>query len=296
MSEKKFIIAGIGEILWDVLSPTDKRLGGAPANFAYYAGKFGAESYPVSSIGNDSDGNEILSVMKKNGLSTDYISRNSHPTGVVNVNLDSQGKPCYKIKEDVAWDHVEMTAKLLDLSKKLDAVCFGTLAQRSADSRKTIQKFISGTNPECIRILDINLRQNYFNLASICESLDMSDILKLNDEELPVVSKMMSLEGDEGKIIHALMEKFKLDIVILTKGAKGARIVSRTEDISEIPTKKVDIVDTVGAGDSFTAVVAVGLLQKKDLSNILSEANEVAGIVCSQSGAMVEFSSKSISS
>ncbi|OGV53450.1 MAG: hypothetical protein A2X45_24255 [Lentisphaerae bacterium GWF2_50_93] len=289
MSEDKFIIAGIGEILWDVLSPTHKRLGGAPANFAYYAGKFGAESYPVSSIRNDSDGNEILSEMKGKGIKTNHISRNSYPTGMVNVELDPQGKPCYTIKEDVAWDHIKATRELIDLSKEVDAVCFGTLAQRSVDSRKTIRKFISGTKPECIRILDINLRQNYFDLDIILTSLEMADILKISDEELPVVAKMMDLTGNETQIITVIMKNYNLDFLILTKGSKGARLVSRNSDISMKPSVSIKIADTVGAGDSFTAVVAVGLLKKKPLEEVLCKANEVAGIVCSQSGATVEL-------
>ncbi len=295
MPENKFIVAGIGEILWDVLGPDRKRLGGAPANFAYYAGKLGTESYPVSSIGQDSLGDEILSEMRKYDLSIDYISRNTHPTGIVDVELDSHGKPCYVIKENVAWDHVAFTPKLIALSRKVDAVCFGTLAQRSENSRKTILEFVSGTKPECIRILDVNLRQKYFSSASISDSLKLANLLKISDEELPVVSEMMSLAGNEDKAIQGLMEKFDLDMVVLTKGSKGARIVSRTEDVSSVPSKKVKVIDTVGAGDSFTGAVAVGLLKKKSLSDILSGANEVAGIVCSQSGAMVELPSKIIS-
>ncbi len=293
MLDKKFIVAGIGEILWDVLGPNNRRLGGAPANFAYYAGKFGAESYPVSSVGSDSDGEEILSELKSHRLGTDYISKNSFPTGIVDVELDSHGKPCYVIKENVAWDHVELSSKLVELAKKTDAVCFGTLAQRSEETRKTILKFVSGTNPECIRILDINLRQHYFNIASISESLKLANVLKINDEELPVVAKMMSLKGNEDQLIKGLMKKFDLDVFVLTKGSKGARIIRGSEDVS-VPSKKVRVVDTVGAGDSFTGVVAIGLLKKKRLEEILSKANVVAGIVCSNSGAMVKIPRKII--
>lgn len=277
-------VVGIGELLWDML-PEGKQLGGAPANFAYHAQALGAKSYVISAVGNDESGNEILAELDLVGLSNEYIQIDKeHPTGTVDVTLDETGKPDYIIHEKVAWDNISFTKELNELASKANAVCYGTLAQRSQKSRATILNFIKATPPECWRVFDINLRQTYFKPEIVKETLSLSNCLKLNDDELPEVAKMCSLTGTESDLLLTLLNQFNLKVIALTKGEKGSLLFSGEKN-TFLEAPQVNVIDTVGAGDAFTAALIVGLLKNVPLQTIHYNANRLAAYVCTQKGA-----------
>jgi fructokinase len=282
---RKFRLVGLGEVLWDML-PGGKKLGGAPANFAYQAQALGGEGFVVSCIGDDELGEEILEQLKGVGLDTKYIAIDSqHPTGTVSVELDKEGKPTYIIHENVAWDFMLVSDEMMKLAAQADGVCYGSLGQRSAISRETIKRFLAMTQKECVRVYDINLRQAYYSREIIDEMLKISTVLKLNDDELKIVAQLLGIKGDETTELEELRQRYGLKMIVLTKGAKGSRLYTMDADSMHkgIATK---VVDTVGAGDAFTAAVALGMLAGESLDKINERANKVASFVCSQSGAM----------
>lgn len=284
-----FTVVGIGELLWDMF-PEGKRLGGAPANFAYHCKAFGAESYPVSCVGDDDPGREILQALDTHDIDVSFIAVDSeHPTGTVSVQVDENGKPDYIIHENAAWDHMPLTEEMIMLAKKTDAVCFGSLAQRSKTSRTTIRKFLLETRPDCIKIYDINFRQHYYSRDLIEDMLALSTVLKLNDEELMVVAELMGFCGEEKALIEQIASRYSLDIIALTKGDAGSCLYQGRR-YSEHKGYDTKVVDTVGAGDSFTAALAAGLLLNYDLDKINDLANKTAAYVCSQPGAMPKMS------
>ncbi len=276
------IIVGIGEILWDLL-PSGKELGGATANFAYHAFRLGAEGWAVSAIGDDPLGEEIISRLCEKKLKT-IIEVTDKPTGTVQVSLDGTGVPSYNIMEDVAWDNIPFTDNMRALAERADAICFGSLAQRM-NSRQTVRMFIRAAGAKVLKIFDINLRQHYFGKEVIEESLQMADILKINDEEFKVVKDMFGLEGGEVKVCRSLIDNYGLILVILTKGAAGSEVITM-EDVITQEAVEVDVVDTVGAGDAFTAAFTVCYLRGKSLSDCQRIASETAAYVCSNKGAM----------
>lgn len=281
----KPIVVGIGELLWDLL-PTGKALGGAPANFCYHAQALGAEAIIVSCIGRDLEGDEAIYRLTSLGLTTAYIGRDeARPTGTVSVSLDAAGKPSYVIHENVAWDYIPGTPEILALASRTDAVCFGTLAQRSEVSRSTIRSFLKATRPQTIRLLDLNLRQTFYDRKIIEDSLHMATVLKLSDDELPVLAGLLSLEGDPLSLVEELGRRYRLKIVALTKGAKGSLLYAEDRFFAH-HGYAVDVVDTVGAGDAFAAALALGLLEGRDFDAINEKANRLAAFVCSQAGAM----------
>lgn len=284
----KFKVAGIGELLWDLL-PKGKQLGGAPCNFAYHASQAGCESFVVSAVGTDKLGKEILTIFDELAIDKTYIQQTEDfPTGTVTVSLDGNGIPSYIIHENVAWDNIAWNSSLEALAKSVDAVCFGSLAQRDTVSRQTILNFLNTTKTGCLRVFDINLRQSFYNKETILKSLNLANILKLNDDELPLVAKIIGLQGNDDELLSQLMNSFSLKMIALTKGAKGSLLMTENEKtIMEVP--KVKIADTVGAGDAFTAVLIAGLLQKEELNKIHESATSVAAFVCTQDGAMPEY-------
>lgn len=285
---RKHIIVGIGEILWDVFE-RDRQLGGAPANFAYHCKMLGAASYIISCIGDDEPGKKIIDTLKNKGLSSDYIAISpEYPTGMVTVAVDDKGKPDYVIHENAAWDHIPLTDAMVLLAGQADAVCFGSLAQRTERSREMIRQFLSTVRPDCIKMFDINLRQHYYSRATIKQSLEIANVLKLNDEELPVIAGMFDINGRQSEVPFAMLKTFDLNLIVLTMGRNGSRLISRSEDSFFEGIRVKQIADTVGAGDSFTAAVAVGLLRGEKLDTINRQANQLAAYVCSQPGAMPE--------
>uniref|UniRef100_UPI004028F378 carbohydrate kinase family protein n=1 Tax=Candidatus Cryptobacteroides bacterium TaxID=3085639 RepID=UPI004028F378 len=278
-------IIGLGEILWDML-PTGKQLGGAPANFAYHVCRLGGNGWAVSAISDDELGREIKSTLSAKKLNT-ILEEVNEPTGTVQVTLNAAGVPTYDITEGVAWDHIPFTERIGDLAKETSAVCFGTLAQRSPESRATIHEFIENMPAGSLKVYDINLRQNYYDEKIISDSLRLADILKINDEELDIVSKMLSLSGTQEERCRAISRAFNLKFVILTKGGDGSEVV--LEDKVHISRPgKIDIVDTVGAGDSFTAAFILAYLRGESLEKAHTLATEVSSYVCTKAGAMPE--------
>lgn len=281
---KKPLIIGIGELLWDIL-PTGKKAGGAPVNFVYHATAAGAEAYAISAVGNDTLGDEILEEVKRIDINR-LIERVDYPTGTVQVTLEA-GIPDYNIIENVAWDHIPLTKPMEEIARKADAVCFGTLAQRSEVSRNNIQQLLSIVSEQALRVLDINLRPPHFSKEVIETSLKKCNILKINDEELDVLSSMFAIEsGNVEEICERFVEKFKHKMLILTAGADYSLIVS-PEESSRIKTPNVSVVDTVGAGDSFTGTFIASLLQGKSLRQAHQAAVDRAAFVCTRAGAWV---------
>ena len=283
------MIVGMGEALWDVL-PEGKKIGGAPANFAYHVSQFGFNSRVVSAIGDDELGNEILENFSEKNLNF-LIGKVPYPTGTVQVELDSEGIPCYDIKEDVAWDNIPFTPELEELAKDTQAVCFGSLAQRSAVSRETINKFLDtmSTDKGQLKIFDINLRQNFYTEEILCNSMKRCNVLKINDEELEIVSRMFGYQDiDFQDKCWILLAKYNLKMLILTCGVNGSYVFTPGE-VSFVETPKVNVADTVGAGDSFTATFVAAVLKGKKVSEAHKLAVEVSAYVCTQNGAMPIF-------
>ncbi|WP_394793212.1 carbohydrate kinase [Armatimonas sp.] len=283
----KPVIVGLGEVLWDLL-PHGKFLGGAPANFAFHASQLGAEGIVASAIGRDDDGRAIQAQLAGLGLDTRYLQWSDAPTGTVTATLDAEGKATYTIHEDTAWDDFRASAEWDALAKHTDAVCFGSLAQRTPGSRGILRRFVQLTPPHCLRLFDINLRQHYFGHATIHFSLQLAHIFKLNDEELPVVAALLELPDNEAETITALWEHYPtLQVVALTRGASGSTLFTRfrRSDHPGYPLAAGVVPDTVGAGDAFTAALAVGLLRFEDLDTIHARASRIASFVCSQPGA-----------
>ena len=282
MSKK--VIVGIGEILWDML-PGGKALGGAPANFAYHAQRLGEEGWAVSAIGDDPLGAEIMDIVAEKELHH-IIAVTDKPTGTVQVELDGKGVPSYNITEDVAWDNIPFTPEMEALAARADAVCFGSLVQRMS-SRSSILRFLRATRPEALKVFDINLRQHYYSPEVIEESLRLADILKINDDEIRIVADMFGLGDDDTAACRLLMERYSLRLVILTRGAEGSEVITAREVIPQA-VGEVKVVDTVGAGDSFTAAFVVAYLRGLPLSEAQRLASETASYVCSCKGAMPE--------
>jgi len=279
---KKKVIVGIGEILWDML-PSGKALGGAPANFAYHAQRLGEEGWAVSAIGDDTLGTEIMDIVNEKKLHN-IIAVTDKPTGTVQVELDDKGVPSYNIMEDVAWDNIPFTPDMEALAARADAVCFGSLVQRMG-SRDSVLKFLRATRPETLRVFDINLRQHYYSPEQVDESLRLSDILKINDEEIRIIADMFGIEGNDTVVCRTLIDRFGIKLVILTKGADGSEVITATRSVPQ-KACKVKVVDTVGAGDSFTAAFVVAYLRGDSLADAQRLANETAAYVCSCKGAM----------
>ena len=283
------IIVGMGEALWDVL-PEGKKIGGAPANFAYHVSQFGFDSRVVSAVGNDDLGDEILKVFKEKQLKHQLQTVN-YPTGTVQVTLDDNGIPCYDIKEGVAWDNIPFTDDLKRLALSTRAVCFGSLAQRNEVSRTSINRFLD-TMPDGegqLKIFDINLRQGFFTKDIIRDSCQRCNVLKINDEELVAISRLFGYPGiDLQDKCWILLAKYNLKMLILTCGTNGSYVFTPGV-VSFQETPKVPVADTVGAGDSFTATFTAALLKGKSVPEAHKLAVEVSAYVCTQSGAMPEL-------
>ena len=278
------VIVGIGEILWDML-PSGKVIGGAPANFAYHAQELGESSIVVSCVGNDELGREIISSLEKKDMPTEflYIDK-SHPTGVVSARINKEGKPSYLIQEEVAWDYIPTSTLMRELAFKSVAVCFGTAAQRSQLSRMTIQTFVGLMEQDSIRVFDINLRQNFYSQDVIETSLSLANVLKLNVNELSVVKKLLRLNGDEKKILNDLSRKYSLNLIALTRGREGSILFAEGKT-SNHEGHKINVEDTVGAGDAFVAGLVTGMLRGYELDDLHNKANRVASYICSKHGA-----------
>jgi len=282
--KQSYYIVGIGELLWD-LFPDGSRFGGAPVNFACHAAALGANVHVVTGIGNDPLGRQAREALQSHGVSAEGVAIfDEYSTGRVDVVVDAAGKATFSFAPNVAWDHLSWSPTLERLAARCDAVCFGTLGQRSAESRRTIQQFVRAPPSVALRIFDINLRPPYYSEEVIRQSLDLAKILKLNDDELPILASLCDVSGTDVEILNQLSQKWNLKLVALTRGSQGAMIV-RGSEISNCPGLKVAVKDTVGAGDAFTAALVLGLLRNDPLELINRRACEVAAYVCSCSGA-----------
>ena len=279
-------VVGMGEALWDML-PEGKKIGGAPANFAYHVSQFGLDSYVVSAVGEDELGTEILANFREKKLGC-RIERVPYPTGTVQVQLDGNGVPCYDIREGVAWDNIPFTLALESLARQTCAVCFGSLAQRSVVSCETINRFLDvmPDGPGRYKIFDINLRQGFYTKEILCNSMRKCNILKINDEELVTVSRMFGYPGiDLQDKCWILLAKYNLKMLILTCGVNGSYVFTPGE-VSFVETPKVEVADTVGAGDSFTAAFVASILKGLPIPDAHKIAVETSAFVCTQNGAM----------
>ena len=284
MTTMKQYIVGLGEALWDCL-PEGKKIGGAPGNFAFHAGQFGHDSIAISAIGNDKLGEETLAEFDKKHVNY-LMPMVDYPTGTVQVTLDEAGIPTYEIKEGVAWDNIPFTPEIEKVAKNCRAVCFGSLAQRSSVSRNTIQQFLDATPDDCLKIFDINLRQNFYNENIIRNSLKQCNILKINDEELVAIGRIFGYPGlDMENKCWLLIGKYNLDMLVLTCGVNGSYVFAPNL-VSFQETPKVDVADTVGAGDSFTGTFAAAILAGKCIAEAHSLAVEASAYVCTKNGAM----------
>ena len=280
---KPYVI-GLGEVLWDVL-PEGKKLGGAPANFAYHVSQFGYDTMAVSAVGHDVLGDETLEALNEKQLNF-CMPRVDYPTGTVQVTLDDEGVPTYVIREGVAWDNIPFTAELEDLAHHTSAVCFGSLAQRSPESRATIQAFLKALPENALKIFDINLRQNFYTRDLLVESMKACNILKINDEEVVVLGRLLEISGlDMQNNCWLLLGRFDLDALVLTCGVNGSYVFTKG-NVSYQETPKVEVADTVGAGDSFTAAFVAGWLSRKPIEEIHRAAVETRAFVCTSHGAM----------
>lgn len=283
---KNKLVVGMGEALWDML-PDGKKIGGAPANFAYHVSQFGIPSCAISAIGRDELGDELMQCFNDRSLNV-QMAKVDQPTGTVQVTLDANGIPQYEITENVAWDNIPFTPELAELASRTTAVCFGSLAQRSECSRNTIRRFINAMprTADTLIVFDINLRQHFYTPEILKESMQLCNILKINDEELEIVAKMFGEEGlSQEELCRKLLKDYNLRMLILTCGTNGSYVFSETES-SFRPTPKVEVADTVGAGDSFTGAFIASLLNGKTLQQAHETAVNTSAFVCTCHGAM----------
>lgn len=286
MHDGKYCIVGLGEILWD-LFPGGKQLGGAPANFAYCSSLLGNSGIAASRVGDDALGKEAQRKLTGLGLETSFIQvDDAHATGTVNVSVDRHGEPTFEISESVAWDFLAWDPAWQSLAKSADAVCFGSLAQRSPQARETIRAFLKAVRSGTARVFDVNLRQSFYSAAILSESIQLSDFVKLNHEELPRVLKILGLPetGNTKASAHLLLEAFQLRLVCVTRGSEGSIVVNQNEEDAH-PGFRVQVVDTVGAGDAFTAALVHHFLRGSSLSKMNEAANRMGSWVASEAGA-----------
>ena len=282
----KDVVVGMGEALWDIL-PEGKKIGGAPANFAYHVSQFGLPGCVVSAIGDDALGKEIIENFTSKGLNH-HIATVPYPTGTVQVEIDPAGIPQYEIKENVAWDNIPYTDSLEQLAARTRAVCFGSLAQRNVVSCNTINRFLDAMpkSDDSLVVFDVNLRQGFYNKDILYNSMSRCNILKINDEELVTVSRVFGYPGiDLQDKCRILLDKFNLDVLILTCGVNGSYVFV-PDSVSFLPTPQVDVADTVGAGDSFTAAFVANILKGRSVVEAHAKAVETSAYVCTKNGAM----------
>lgn len=279
------LMVGLGEILWDIL-PAGRILGGAPTNFAYMSNILGNRGVAASRLGDDPLGQEARQRLQSLGVTDEYVQHDhDFPTGTAEVLIDSTGQPTFTIRESVAWDCLQWTPAWQQLSSDANVICFGSLAQRTPASADTIDRFLRNTRPDALRIFDANLRQSYYDPAVLTRSLERSNILKLSDQELPVIASHLGLNNvNEEELVHGLIREFHLDLVCITRADRGSQLLSQSECVSH-PGFAVDVVDAVGAGDAFTACLAHYFVRGHALVEIAEYANRVASWVTTQQGA-----------
>lgn len=279
-------VVGLGEVLWDLL-PGGACLGGAPANFAYITTLMGDQGIVASRVGEDSRGLEALRRLEEMGLDIDHVQTDrEHPTGTVKVELDGNGQARFDIAKPVAWDFLHWTIGWERLAATADAICFGSLAQRSEQSRQTIRRFLEAASPAAVKIFDVNLRQSYYSQAILSESMQLANVVKFNEDELPRIMELLKLtHKDDLSSARKLIRDYGLAIVCVTRGGRGS-LLAQADDVSEHPGFKVHVADTVGSGDAFTAGLVHEYLHGASLNLMNEVANLVGAWVASEVGAM----------
>jgi fructokinase len=282
---KKFTTVGLGELLWDIF-PQGRQLGGAPANFAYMTSLLGDEGIVASRVGGDELGEEAKRRLQHLNLNTFYIQLDpTYRTGIVQVEVDAKGQPTFQIAQPVAWDAFEWTPAWQALAQKADAVCFGSLAQRCVQSRQTIFSFLKTIRPETTRVFDVNLRQSFYSAQILADSAKQADIIKLNNDELPTVVQLLGFPfHDEESAALWLLNTFHIKLVCITRGARGSLLISEYAK-HEHPGIRVQVADTVGSGDAFTAALVYHFLRRDSLATMNEAANRMGSWVASQTGA-----------
>ncbi len=280
-------VLGLGELLWDDF-PGGRQLGGAPANFAYHVQVQGVSAAPVSAVGKDVDGDALMDALASRGVDTRFVARVPKPTGVVDVTLSEGGKPTYEIRRDVAWDHIPATEGSMAAARGARAICFGTLAQRSPVSRETIRGLLSAAPAGCRKVFDVNLRGDFYDAETVRAGLEAATVLKLSDEEVEKVAELLGLPADETAFGDAVLERFDLELLVVTRGSEGSLLRTQTES-DEHPVVEAEVVSTVGAGDSFNAGIVSGLLKGLSLRELHDFAARLAAFVVTQEGAMPEI-------
>lgn len=284
MRRSRPVLVAAGEVLWDLL-PGGPQLGGAPSNLVHHAESLGAEGVLVSRVGRDERGDEILRRFRERGLSVDALQRDdAFPTGTASVTVDPDGQPRFALAAEVAWDHLVLDRAAADAARRADAICFGTLAQRSGISRESLRALLGLARPGALRVLDLNLRDPYWTEEVLLHSLSLADVLKVSEPELTRLAAFLALPNDLRDGVQELVRRFGLQGVAVTRGERGSVITARG-DWSEHPGMVVDVRDAVGAGDAFTAVLTLGLLRGEPLDELNRRANEIAAYVCTQPGA-----------
>lgn len=285
----KPVIVGLGEVLFDIVGSSEE-LGGAPANFAYHAGRLGAEAYIISTVGDDERGGRALKQLQDRGLATECITTlKGAETGYVRADIDAEGVASYHFPDDIAWDNLELNDHSLAVIGRADGICFGTLAQRSEQSRKTISRCLDLLPEKALKVYDINLRQDFYSKDTILKSLKYADILKLNDDEIIIVAELLDMSGSQLDILQSLVAEYDLKLAVLTRGAEGSLLVIPDSHSDYPGTAIEEVKDTIGAGDSFTASTLINFLAGEELNTINKKANELAALVCGHQGAMPEI-------
>ena len=291
MREQRLIL-GIGELLWDVL-PEGPRLGGAPANFTVMAGRLGNHAAILSRIGRDDLGRKAVAELDPLPTDTSHLQVDPvHETGRVTVTLND-GQPEYIIHKPAAWDFMELSDEWVQMAQRADAICFGSLAQRSPDSRQTIQTLAAQTSSACVRVFDVNLRAPFYSGEVVQESLELATVMKMNDAEVPQLMTLLGLPAEEALVTatlrlgaERLLAEFPtLEMVAVTRGGHGSLLVTR-DAWHEHPGVSIKVADTIGAGDAFTAAMTHYLLRGADLETLSEAGNRWGAWVASQSGAM----------
>ncbi len=289
-------VAGIGELLWDVVGEQES-MGGAPVNFVFNASQLGASAYAISAIGDDGRGNKAITILEDKGINVDCIQKTKQETGYVLASTDDEGVATYQFPDNVAWDNLTLNSSTCELIEKLDVICFGSLAQRSKTTKDTIYHYLTMVSSEreknldsikTLKVFDLNIRQNFYSQGIIKRSLQFANVLKLNDDELVIMQSLFALRGNQEEQLKQLLNDHGLLLVALTRGERGSILVTDSA-ISEHAGFPCKVVDTIGAGDAFTTVVALGLLKGLPLSRISHQANYLASFVCGQPGAMTDI-------
>ncbi|HEV7843123.1 MAG TPA: carbohydrate kinase [Pyrinomonadaceae bacterium] len=290
LAHAAFTVAGLGELIWDLL-PTGRQLGGAPTNFAYISRLLGNRAVVASRVGADELGREALARLERLGISTSYLQQDPlHPTGTVGVEIDEHGEPRFAVNQNSAWDYLEWNESWDELAHQIDVVCFGTLGQRQPQARETIIRFLKATRARALRIFDVNLRHSFFTAEMLSRSLELASIVKLNREELSMATGMLGLDEHEDEAVsQRLLALFDIELVAITHGAQGSLLVTREETVNH-PGFQIQVRDTIGAGDAFTAALAHYYLRRAPLKLISEAANRMGAWLATQAGATPEAS------